>query len=380
MLGGIHSDQRCKVCGSRFKDNRKNELLCPKHPDQQATRSRVYFKGVTKRFPSYAEASRFLTGLRFKEDEGSFDAREYKKGNPLGFETLALEWLELRKREVSADGISQNTYRALKEHIYKGIEIFGNKNVKEFKLKEFQIFLSRFNVSSKSKANYLQTLKQFFKWLMENEEIAHIPKFPKVRFELAWRKTIDKERQDEIIEEVRRISDLKTWLGIKWLATYFNLRPNECRDIKEGDIDLRLREILIRHPKENRMKVVYLLDEDIEILKSLPKAIDPELFLFRHKSGEQFGEKYFYKWWKRACKNLKIDGVDLYGGTRHSTVRALRKHRTPEEIRYASMHSTNKAFERYYRQEGDDLREIYRETTKERWQRIGKKNEPPIKR
>jgi hypothetical protein len=80
---------------------------------------------------------------------------------------------------------------------------------------------------------------------------------------------------------------------------------------------------------------------------------------FRHPDGRQFGQKYFYKWWKRACKELNIEDVDLYGGTRHSTVRALRKRRTPEEIRRASGHSTNKAFERCYHTEGDMLRAIY---------------------
>jgi hypothetical protein len=57
-----------------------------------------------------------------------------------------------------------------------------------------------------------------------------------------------------------------------------------------------------------------------------------------------------------------IEGIDLYGGTRHSSARALRKHRTPEEIRRATMHSTNKAFERYFSMESDDLRSIYQDT------------------
>ena len=61
MLGGIYSDQRCPFCGSRLKDNRKNGVVCPVHPDQVATKFRVYFKGVRKRFGSYAEASRFFT-------------------------------------------------------------------------------------------------------------------------------------------------------------------------------------------------------------------------------------------------------------------------------------------------------------------------------
>ena len=62
------------------------------------------------------------------------------------------------------------------------------------------------------------------------------------------------------------------------------------------------------------------------------------------------------------CKNLGIDGVDLYGGTRHITVIALRKFATPEQIKRATMHSTNKAFERYFRIESDEVRDVYRLT------------------
>jgi hypothetical protein len=54
--------------------------------------------------------------------------------------------------------------------------------------------------------------------------------------------------------------------------------------------------------------------------------------------------------------------VDLYGGTRHSSAIALRKFRTPEEIKRATIHSTNKAYERYFRIESEDLRDIYRDT------------------
>jgi len=55
-----------------------------------------------------------------------------------------------------------------------------------------------------------------------------------------------------------------------------------------------------------------------------------------------------------------------YGGTRHSSAIALRKYMTPEEIKRATMHSTNKAFEGYFRMESDDLRDIYSDTTKNR--------------
>jgi hypothetical protein len=82
---------------------------------------------------------------------------------------------------------------------------------------------------------------------------------------------------------------------------------------------------------------------------------------FRHDGGLQgtvkdqaYGEKYFYKWWVKACANLGIEDVDLYGGTRHSTVRALRKYYSPEQIKEAAMSKTNKAFERYLGQAQDD--------------------------
>ncbi len=360
MLGGIYTNEKCVICGRKMKDNLRGAVCCEIHPEQQSTRLRVYFKGITRRFSSYTDASRFLTGLRFKTDEGSFDRREYLKDNPVGFENLARLWIELRKFEVQADGISINTYRALKDHIAKATFVFGNKSVKTFRLRDFQMFLAHFSASSsKSKSNYLQTVKQFFRWLVENEDIPKMPVFPKVSYELKWRNTIDKATQAAVLDKVRELAGLKTWLGIRWMSVYFNARPEEIRSILEGDIDLVQEEIIIRHSKENRVKFLYLLPEDMAILRTLPKVIDKTLPFFRHPDGRQFGQKYFYKWWKRACKELNIEDVDLYGGTRHSTVRALRKRRTPEEIRRASGHSTNKAFERYYHTEGDMLRAIY---------------------
>ena len=49
-----------------------------------------------------------------------------------------------------------------------------------------------------------------------------------------------------------------------------------------------------------------------------------------------------------TCKRLGVEGVDLYGGTRHSSARALLKKYSPDEIkRYGTLHRTNRAFERY---------------------------------
>jgi hypothetical protein len=108
-----------------------------------------------------------------------------------------------------------------------------------------------------------------------------------------------------------------------------------------------------------------MIDEDIEMLRTMPRAF-PELHFFRHiggrkgvREGTQFAPDYLREWWIRACENLGISGVDLYGGTRHSTVIALGDSFTPEELKQASFHSTNKAFERYFRVQPDAVRNLY---------------------
>ena len=211
-------------------------------------------------------------------------------------------------------------------------------------------------------------LHSFWVWLKKRKVItpAQFPEFPVISFELGWRQTIDKDTQQKIIMEVKSICpDIKVWVGIKFLATYISIRPIELLNLKERDIQLVHGSLVIPHPKEKHAKVVPLIEDDVKLLATIPQGL-PDLFFFRHtiaKSGchpgQQFGKRYFYKWWKRACSNLGVENVDMYGGTRHSTAMALRDHATPEQIRRATMHSTNKAFERYYRIERDEVKNIY---------------------
>jgi hypothetical protein len=69
-----------------------------------------------------------------------------------------------------------------------------------------------------------------------------------------------------------------------------------------------------------------------------------------------------WKAWHKACFNLGIEGVDLYGGTRHSSATDLRKYFSPEQIKQATMHSTNKAFERYFQVQVEDIVKMYQRT------------------
>ena len=55
------------------------------------------------------------------------------------------------------------------------------------------------------------------------------------------------------------------------------------------------------------------------------------------------------KWWDKACENLDIKDVDLYGGTKHPTATALGDLLTPEQVKRGGTGSaTNKALDRYF--------------------------------
>ena len=371
MKGGIYSDEMCPVCGGRFRHYEPRGMSCPLHPKCRPTSFKVIFGNVTKRFRSYDDALRFLTGVRYETDKGKFDERDYRKDRPLGFANLAERWLEIKRVTVKP-----KSYNNLRNYMNRAISAWGNTSVKEIGYAEIEDFLlnqakeGKTSVSGKTKANMRSALHDFWHWLRRRRilDLSEVPDFPEISYRLGIRKLVSKDVQEKILAEIKRISwatNPRIWIGIKWLSTYVALRPNELRNIKEEHINLDDGCVLIPNPKEGKAKTIPLLPQDVELVRSLPRGL-PHLYFFRHLKGNgpaqpggQFGDKYLYKWWKRACANLGIEGVDLYGGTRHSSATALRKYRTPEEIKRATMHSTNKAFERYFQTELDDIRQIY---------------------
>lgn len=363
MLGGIYTQEKCSLCDMNFKDNGFDALACPNHPDHQAKRLRVYFQSVNKRFNNYERAAKFLYGLRLKVDEGIFDPRDYQKENPLGFANLIAKYLE-SKRKMKA-------VRKYQERLQKAVDAWGNENVKEIGYAEIEDLLLSLNYSSKYIHDIKCCLEGFFRWLYRREEITKMPRFPEVSYTMSYRNIVNKETQWKILDEIHRLTfgfNPRIWIGVLFLSTYINLRPAELINIKEGHIELENKRILIPDPKEGNPKYVYLIEEDVELLRSMPRAF-PEMYFYRHlkgngaaKPGQRFGKDYLYKWWKRACANLDIVGVDLYGGTKHSSAVDLRKRHSPETVRRLTGHRTNKAFERYLQVTGDELRPVYADT------------------
>lgn len=124
---------------------------------------------------------------------------------------------------------------------------------------------------------------------------------------MTFRQIVTKDIQSQIIAEVGRISqhNERICIGIKFLATYINLRPKELISIKERDIDLGNARILISETKTGGPKYCFLLDDDVDLLRSMDKSFG-EPYFFRHLEGRggnapntKFGKGYLYKYWKK---------------------------------------------------------------------------------
>lgn len=365
MVGRIYSLQRCPECGGVFQhDARRNGLFCPAHPNQTAANKFVvrFGRDITKRFASYAEAERFLTGLRYKRDEGTYNARDYKKDHPLGYETLARKWLTVKQQELEIA-----SWRGIARCVELTCGAWGQRNIRTIGYGDIEDFLNALPLSSKTKYNFRSHIHQFFGWVANREPGFIPPKIPTVKFVLGMRTIISKETQQRIIDEIKRIAPFKVWLGVRWLSIYVKMRPVEMLRLTEKDVNVN--GFLIIPPaaaKERKPKFVPLLPEDIAHIESCQRGF-PDTAFFRHERvkgrapGSPYHPGYLYKWWKTACANLGIEGVDLYGGTRHSTVTALSREFSRDDIKeFGTGHDTSKAFERYFQAEAKVSLDIYR--------------------
>jgi integrase len=372
MKGYIGTRQKCIICGGRLvHDERRKGCFCQEHKQCAANGFYVKFgRDIYRRFQSYEAAARFLNGIRFKTDEGTFDMRDYKKDNPLGFENLSQKWLEIK----ASSGRRKKTVQSYTNFMNRAVAKWGNRNIKAISDGDIEDLLFDKDwttpkdeiVKNKTRSNMKSCLHEFWSWVVRrekknNKQTIEMPEFPEIKYELGWRNITDIETLEKILNEIRRISwdtNPKIWLGIKLLSTYIKIRPGEMRMVKERDINLEAGYILIKEPKEgtnNEGKYAFLDDEDIELIRSMPKGL-PDMYFFRHQpgkkgviTGSQFGPKYFKKWWDRACKNLGVKDVGLYGGTKHTVATALGRLLSPEEIKRGGTGSkTNKAFDRYF--------------------------------
>jgi hypothetical protein len=364
MKGSIHSDQVCPICKSRFKPgDGKRPLYCPNHPEQAPNRFVLrYGRNITKRFASYEAALQVLSGLRFQEGSGKFDPRDYQvKAKPLAFDRLATEWLEVKKTTLRP-----KAHQPIRNALEKAGRAWGDANIKSITYAHIEDFINGLQAAPKTKKNTLDALKQFWKWAEVRYSIKPLKTWPNLgAVEMKMRKTISTAEQEAVLAKVKELAgpnQLKIWLAVKWLMTYNNVRPGELVYLIEGNMDYETGVLLLpTNTKERKPKFIELLDDDIELLNLFPKE-HPSMPFFRHDAGRytgrQFGPQLLWKYAIQAAAELGIQGVDLYGMTKHSTVTNMLEVATPDEILETTGHQTSKAFRRYLQVAGKRVKEI----------------------
>ncbi|MDY6822514.1 MAG: site-specific integrase [Thermodesulfobacteriota bacterium] len=363
MRGSIYTRIKCPKCGKSLKFNPKADTLnCPQHPgiEHYGACFVRFGQNINKSFPSVSQAVRFLNGVRFEVDRNVYDEKDYSQVNYYSFSHLADKYLKSKEK--------LNSYKNIKNYINKAKNYFGDKNVKEFKKIDFINFLDTLDVTPKTKHNYITQIRNFFNFLTEDLEIieeSQKPRFPKIKFDSKYRNIVDYDTQQAIIEKVKEMSwhiNPKIYLGIRILSYSVNIRPGDLLKIKEGDIDINGKRIVIENPTKSQLlkqkwRIVFLLDEEVELIQDLmgQYPAHPDMPFFRHHSpynnlkvNDVFGAAYFRKWWTRACGEIGIDKtVELYAGTRHSTVTAIANKFGTDTARKSTQHRTNTAFDRY---------------------------------
>ncbi len=84
MEGGIYTRQRCPLCSTVLNHRLQDGIACQCHPEIRASRFIVKFKKTYLNFREFKEAERYI----LEADEGSYDPRDYRRDNPLGFSEL----------------------------------------------------------------------------------------------------------------------------------------------------------------------------------------------------------------------------------------------------------------------------------------------------
>ena len=191
------------MCGGHFRyDQHKGCITSILKGELLDLLAFVLASDTTKSSRSPDEAERHLTLVRAEEDRGTFDQRDYAQSNPLGFTTLAKDWLKQREGEE----IKRSTFLNCRYEMKRAMDYFGDINVKLLQEKEIEDFI-RYNhltqkeqpISSKAPPRSLKNLSQFMRWVCRREKL-RLPVFPPVGFTLGYRNVVDADTQARILE------------------------------------------------------------------------------------------------------------------------------------------------------------------------------------
>jgi len=374
----IRTKEKCPKCGKKFEEIPGVAILCLKcrtTPRRyfidliwQKKRIRIYSDKHGQPLSSYEQAKRLASLIEYEITQKIFDPSKYVKQDfqKFLFENYTQKWLEYSQNRLKPSSFKSR--KALTSRYL--IPYFKGKDIREIRTANVQDFysaLKKEKLSSKTIYNILAELKALLNFAKKREDIEKVPVFPNVKVEekpIYW---LTQEQQKRILEALPE----KHRPIFRFMFAY-GTRPGEARALKWDCVDFVNKLIYIKRtfshrklvqiPKEGKWKVLPLLPEIEQMLKSLYANTKKKTkFVFSPGSGaDHYGEKILPKLWKEACNRVGIKGITLYEGVRHSFVmQRLTAGFSYEEVGACVGHSTPQTTRKYGRLMAQSLIKVF---------------------
>ena len=328
----IRTDEKCPECQCNFKFSPLG-LYCPKHPKIKAHTFYIDWFFLGERFRLYDFDS--WKAVLFKA--GSIDQElETKRFNPANYKGVKARthqryqfaylydrWLQQREKESQKDIISPAYYKKLKQGRALYCNFFKNEDVRLIfndRINDFLFSLSD-KLKQKTIKNIMSTLHAFLTSLYKEKIIYSIPEFQKIKVQKPSVKWVSIEDQQKILEHIP-----PQHRAIVQFLFYTGCRPAEARALLWQDVDLKQMTLTVRHSfsgsthrqitKGKRERVIPVSAELYQLLENHPKTLRSD-FVFT-VMGKPYGQNRINRVWKAACTHAGVEGVNSYGGTRHS--------------------------------------------------------------
>jgi integrase len=203
-------------------------------------------------------------------------------------------------------------------------------------------------------------LKRVVSYAVECERLPHstIAHVPMLEENNVRQRTVTEE---EIARVVAKAGPL---LGPMFLAYYdTGMRKTELRLLRRASLDLARKVVRLRpeDTKTGKGRVVPLTDRVVAAICSLPTPIgrEPGEYVFVNpETGGPWNNPY--RLFKKACKQLGIEGVWLHDTRRSFSTNARRRGSSESEVMKVTGHATRSTFDRYNIVDEEDAREVIR--------------------
>lgn len=235
-----------------------------------------------------------------------------------------LEVFEMFRIEKKALGIEGTTIRNYQESLTKFLRFLECEDMELHKLEKMDIleFIGEMQEQGLKVAtinHYLRDLRAFFNWCSAADYMEPLS-IKLVKGQESVKETYSEDELTLLLKKPQKdfYCEWRTWAIIHWILATGNREKTVC-DIQMQDINMKEKEIVLRHTKNKKIQIIPMSTELANILcqfiRDFRSEALPEEYLFCNVAGERLSEN--------ALK-LSVREYNLSRGVTKTSVHALR--------------------------------------------------------